>query len=44
MDYERLGVEVFKLEQHQEAIQALRKGTISKAVFKIAQDQIDRLI
>lgn len=36
MDYERLGVEVFKLDQYQEAIQALRKGTIAKVVFKIA--------
>lgn len=36
MDYERLGIQVFKLDQYQEAIEALKKGTAAKVVFKIA--------
>jgi len=36
LDYEVLGIKVFPLEQHQEAVMALRKGTIAKAVFKLS--------
>lgn len=36
LNYDLLGVKVFTLNQYQEAIQELKKGTISKAVFQIA--------
>ncbi|XP_034234502.1 D-altritol 5-dehydrogenase-like [Thrips palmi] len=35
LDYEKLGVRVFSLSQYAEAMQELRKGAISKAVFQL---------
>uniref|UniRef100_A0A1B6FK96 Enoyl reductase (ER) domain-containing protein n=1 Tax=Cuerna arida TaxID=1464854 RepID=A0A1B6FK96_9HEMI len=35
LDYEKLGIQVFPLEKYQEAFDALRKGLISKAIFKL---------
>ncbi|KAF5304222.1 hypothetical protein FQR65_LT08029 [Abscondita terminalis] len=34
LNYERLGIKTFDLNQYHEAIQELKKGSISKAVFK----------
>ncbi|KAJ8668174.1 hypothetical protein QAD02_009837 [Eretmocerus hayati] len=33
LQFDRLGVKVFKLSEYKEALEALKKGTISKAVF-----------
>ena len=33
--YEKLGIEVFKLSEYEEAFAALKRGDISKAVFKL---------
>jgi len=35
LDYSKLGVAVFDVADYQEAIQQLKKGEISKAVFKM---------
>lgn len=35
LDFDRVGVRVFKLSEYEEAMAALAKGTISKAVFEI---------
>ncbi|XP_029177633.1 uncharacterized protein LOC114945542 [Nylanderia fulva] len=35
LDYKKLGIKVFSLSQYNEALDALKKGDISKAVFKI---------
>lgn len=34
LDYNKLGIRVFKLAEYEDALQALRNGEISKAVFK----------
>ncbi|XP_046741840.1 D-arabinitol dehydrogenase 1-like [Diprion similis] len=34
LDYEQLGIGVFKLSQYQEALETLKNGLITKAVFK----------
>lgn len=34
LHYEKLGIRVYKLSDYVEALQALRNGEISKAVFK----------
>ena len=36
LDLKRLGVEIFPLENFRLAIEELKKGTISKAMFRIA--------
>ncbi|KAJ1525073.1 hypothetical protein ONE63_009917 [Megalurothrips usitatus] len=36
LGYDKLGVRVFKLSQYKEAVDELKKGSISKAVFEIA--------
>lgn len=35
LDYNKLGIKMFSLSQYKEALDALRKGDISKAVFKL---------
>ncbi|XP_060533536.1 uncharacterized protein LOC132706296 [Cylas formicarius] len=35
LDYEKLGIKVFKLQDYQEAMELLKKGTIAKAVFRL---------
>jgi hypothetical protein len=35
LDYNKLGIKVFSLSQYKEALDALKKGDISKAVFKL---------
>ncbi|XP_071447638.1 L-threonine 3-dehydrogenase-like isoform X2 [Hetaerina americana] len=35
LDYETLGIQTFGLDQHQEALEKLKQGKISKGVFKI---------
>ncbi|KDR20240.1 D-arabinitol dehydrogenase 1-like [Zootermopsis nevadensis] len=35
LDYERLGIKTYSLRQHKEALEALKKGAIAKAIFKI---------
>lgn len=35
LNYEKLGVKVFTLSQYKEALEALKKGDVSKAVFKL---------
>lgn len=35
LDYKILGIQVFSLSQYREAMEALKKGAISKAVFKL---------
>ncbi|XP_072758255.1 sorbitol dehydrogenase-like [Anoplolepis gracilipes] len=35
LDYNKLGIKVFSLPQYKEALDALKKGKISKAVFKL---------
>jgi hypothetical protein len=35
LDYERLGIKTYTLSQHKAALEALKKGTIAKAIFKI---------
>ncbi len=35
LDYSKLGIEIFSLDDHQSAFKALQNGRISKAVFKI---------
>lgn len=35
LQYDNLGIKVFKLSEYKDALEALKKGTISKAVFKI---------
>lgn len=34
LDYNKLGIKVFLLSQYKEALDALKKGDISKAIFK----------
>uniref|UniRef100_A0A1B6E5Z1 Enoyl reductase (ER) domain-containing protein n=2 Tax=Clastoptera arizonana TaxID=38151 RepID=A0A1B6E5Z1_9HEMI len=38
LDYERLGVEVYSLQDHKEALASLKQGNISKVVFQIAPE------
>jgi len=35
LDYNKLGVKIFSLSQYKEALDTLKKGDISKAVFKL---------
>ena len=35
LDYGRLGIKTFPLNQHKEALETLHKGSIAKAIFKI---------
>lgn len=35
LDYKKLGIGVYRLNQYEEALSALKSGDISKAVFKI---------
>ncbi|XP_032686133.1 sorbitol dehydrogenase-like [Odontomachus brunneus] len=35
INYNKLGIKIFSLSQHEDAIHALKKGEISKAVFKL---------
>lgn len=35
LNYEKLGIGVYTLSQYQEALAALRKGEVSKVVFKL---------
>ncbi|XP_072758256.1 sorbitol dehydrogenase-like [Anoplolepis gracilipes] len=35
LDYNKLGIKVYSLSQYEEALEALKKGQISKAVFKL---------
>ncbi|XP_014365046.2 D-arabinitol dehydrogenase 1 [Papilio machaon] len=35
LDYKKLGVQTFKLSEYEQALQHLKAGTISKAIFKI---------
>lgn len=35
LDYEKLGIKVFALKDYQKAIDELKAGGISKAVFKV---------
>ncbi|XP_069685586.1 uncharacterized protein [Periplaneta americana] len=35
LTYEKLGIKIFSLKEYNEALQCLKKGTISKAVFKM---------
>lgn len=35
LNYDKLGIKEFSLSQYKEALDALRKGNISKAVFKL---------
>lgn len=35
LDYSKLGIEIFSLSQYKEALDALKKGNISKAIFKL---------
>lgn len=35
LDYNKLGIKIFSLSQYKEALDALKKGDISKAVFKL---------
>lgn len=35
LDYNKLGIKIFSLSQYKEALDALKKGEISKAVFKL---------
>lgn len=36
LDFERVGIRVYKLSQYEEAVAELGKGAISKAVFEIS--------
>lgn len=35
LKYEHLGVKIFALNEYKEALEELKKGTISKAMFRI---------
>jgi len=35
LNYNKLGIKIFSLSQYKEALDALKKGDISKAVFKL---------
>jgi hypothetical protein len=35
LDYEKLGIKIYCLSQYEEALQALKEGTIAKAMFKL---------
>ncbi|KAJ9574653.1 hypothetical protein L9F63_008185 [Diploptera punctata] len=35
LDYEKLGIKTYSLKQYKEALQALKEGSIAKAMFKI---------
>jgi len=35
LDFNKLGIKVFALSQYKEALDALKKGNISKVVFKL---------
>lgn len=35
LSYEKLGIKVYKLSEYREALSALKRGDISKAVFKL---------
>jgi D-arabinitol dehydrogenase (NADP+) len=35
LDYSKLGIKIFSLSQYKEALEALKKGDISKAIFKL---------
>lgn len=35
LDYSKLGIRVFSLSEYKDALDALKKGDISKAVFKL---------
>ncbi|KAG8327616.1 hypothetical protein J6590_015647 [Homalodisca vitripennis] len=38
MEFEKLGVQLFSPEKHEEAFDSLRKGKISKAVFNFSSE------
>jgi hypothetical protein len=35
LDYEKLGIKTYSLSQYEDAFQALKEGTIAKAMFKL---------
>ncbi len=35
LDMEKLGVQIFRLEEYQSALDILKRGSISKAMFNI---------
>ena len=35
LDYDKLGIKVFKLREFQEALKALKNGDITKAIFEV---------
>jgi hypothetical protein len=37
LDYEKLGIKTFFLNQYEEALQALNEGRIAKAMFKLGK-------
>ena len=37
LDYNKLGIKIFSFEEYEAALQALRSGTASKAVFQAEQ-------
>uniref|UniRef100_A0A1B6DVG1 Enoyl reductase (ER) domain-containing protein n=1 Tax=Clastoptera arizonana TaxID=38151 RepID=A0A1B6DVG1_9HEMI len=39
LNYEKLGIQEYSMEQHQEALNSLKKGNISKVVFKITSEK-----
>lgn len=36
LDYEKLGIKIFKLSEYEEAFKELHKGDIAKAMFKFS--------
>lgn len=35
LDFDKIGIKTFKLDQYEEAIEELKKGSIPKAMFKL---------
>jgi hypothetical protein len=35
LDFEKLGIKTYSLSQYEHALQALKEGTIAKAIFKL---------
>jgi len=35
LDYDKLGIKMFDLSQYEEALECLKKGEASKAMFKV---------
>ena len=35
LDFAKLGIETFRMDQHEEAIAKLKSGRISKAIFEV---------